>query len=74
MLMSTTSASVTKQQSLPVQQQQMQPQPSPQQHQEIPKDQMEVELAEMRKAFEEYIATTQDLEVNLDVELQDMRK
>ncbi|KAL3919063.1 MAG: hypothetical protein SGILL_003943, partial [Bacillariaceae sp.] len=28
----------------------------------------------MRKAFEEYIATTQDLEVNLDMELQDMRK
>jgi hypothetical protein len=35
---------------------------------------LEVELAEMRKAFEEYIATTQDLEVNLDMELQDMRK
>jgi chromosome segregation ATPase len=35
---------------------------------------LQVELAEMRKAFQEYIATTQDLEVNIDMELQDMRK
>ena len=37
-------------------------------------EQLEAELGEMRKAFEEYIATTQDLEVNLDMELKDMRK
>ena len=37
-------------------------------------EQLEAELGEMRKAFEEYIATTTDLEVNLDMELQDMRK
>ncbi|KAG7361684.1 copper amine oxidase [Nitzschia inconspicua] len=34
---------------------------------------MEVELAEMRKAFAEYIATTQDLEINLDMELHEMQ-
>jgi hypothetical protein len=37
-------------------------------------EQLEAELGEMRKAFEEYIATTQDLEINLDMELSDMRK
>ena len=35
---------------------------------------LEQELSEMRKAFEDYIATSQDLEVGLDYELQDMRK
>jgi hypothetical protein len=32
------------------------------------------ELTEMRVAFQEYIATTQDLEVHIDKELKDMRK
>jgi hypothetical protein len=35
---------------------------------------LEQELSDMRKAFEEYIATSQDLELGLDIELQDMRK
>ena len=35
---------------------------------------LESELGAMRRAFEEYIATTQDLEVDLDIELKDMRK
>jgi hypothetical protein len=35
---------------------------------------LETELGSIRQAFEEYIATTQDLEIDLDKELQDMRK
>jgi hypothetical protein len=34
---------------------------------------LEAELGNIRQAFEEYIATTQDLEIDLDKELQDMR-
>lgn len=34
---------------------------------------LETELGNIRQAFEEYIATTQDLEIDLDKELQDMR-
>ena len=35
---------------------------------------LEAELGSMRKAFEEYISTTQDLEVDVNKELHQMRK
>ena len=37
-------------------------------------EQLEAELGSMRKAFEEYISTTQDLEVDVNKELHQMRK
>lgn len=36
-------------------------------------EKLETELGSMRQAFEEFIATTQDLEIDLDKELHDMR-
>jgi hypothetical protein len=37
-------------------------------------EELESELAAMRKAFEEYVNTTKNLEIGLDMELKDMRK